>query len=147
MKKSKTDLFITFVPTREEPMGLGGWVNRCDIDSLQRGKNRGERTDNRKRCGVYRRLNTVLSTGWAKGCSLHMCHTHAHTSRVCFLQKGNAMFSRWYQIPVVIYGANPTSVKTLNFIARFLSNWFSKQKFLTGQIWGQKKKRAIKEKL
>lgn len=57
-------------------MGLGCWENRCAIDSLQRGKNRGEQTDNRKRCGVYRRLNTVLSTGWAKGCSLSMCHTH-----------------------------------------------------------------------
>ena len=56
-------------------MGLGGWENRCAIDSLQRGKNRGEQTENGKRCGVYRRLNTVLSTGWAGGCSLfHVPH-------------------------------------------------------------------------
>ena len=74
-------------------MGLGGWENRCAIDSLQRGKNRGEQTDNMKRCGVYRRLNTVLSTGWAKGCSLSMCpthtHKHTHVGFALFSLKGN----------------------------------------------------------
>ena len=65
-------------------MGLGGWENRCAIDSLQRGKNRGEQTENRKRCGVYRRLNTVLSTGWAKGCSLSVCHTHTQDGFASF---------------------------------------------------------------
>lgn len=57
-------------------MGLEGWENRCAIDSLQRGMNRGEQTDNRQRCGINRRPNTVLSTGWAKGCSHTMCPTH-----------------------------------------------------------------------
>lgn len=41
MKKSKTDLFIICVPTREEPMGMGGWENRWAIDSLQRGREGG----------------------------------------------------------------------------------------------------------
>lgn len=50
---------------------MGGWENRCAIDVLQRGENRGEQTENRqRRCGVSRRLNTALSTGWAEGCSL-----------------------------------------------------------------------------
>lgn len=78
-------------------MGLGGWENRCAIDSLQRGKNRGEQTENRKRCGVYRRLNTVLSTGWAKGCSLSMCHTYTHTRWfrfVFFIKRQHRMLSR-----------------------------------------------------
>lgn len=126
MKKSKTDLFIIFVPTREEPMGLGGWVNRCAIDSLQQGKNRGEQTDNRKRCGVYRRLNTVLSTGWAKGCSLHMCHTQVGV--VFFIKRQHNVYKMisnscgdiWWKSNFI------TSVKTLNFIERFLSNWFFK---------------------
>lgn len=67
-------------------MGLGGWENRCAIDSLQRGQNRGEQTDNR--CGVYRRLNTVLSTGWAKGCSLSTV-PHTQVGFILFSSNGN----------------------------------------------------------
>lgn len=104
MKKSKTDLFIILYPRGRNQWD---WENRCAIDSLQRGKNRGERTENRKRCGVYRRLNTVLSTGWAEGCSLSMCPTRAHTlthKHFVFLQKATQDVSE-KQLRSRMYGA------------------------------------------
>lgn len=130
MKKSKTDLFIILYPRGRnqwdwEAGRTGVPLIHCSEEGTEESKQNG------KRCGVYRRLNTVLSTGWAKGCSLSMCHTHTHTRAhartharkhahsLFFLKATQDVFKK--RIHRMIYGAilggenvsNPTSLLEL----------------------------------
>lgn len=75
MKKSKTDLSIVLYPRVR---------NQWDWEAGRTGEplihcSEGRTEESQQitgKDGAYRKLNTVLSAGWAKGCSHSVCATH-----------------------------------------------------------------------
>lgn len=74
MKKSKTDLSIVLYP---QVRNQWDWeAGRTGEPLIHCSEGRTEESQQiTGKDGAYRKLNTVLSAGWAKGCSHSVCHT------------------------------------------------------------------------